>query len=110
MGSLHELKARSCPKPEKPRTLSHLQEPNPNAYFGWQVVRALQNPQPEIQRVGPNAITPNRILSQIKGEHLVYEEGYENNRTKSTEEYRKLKKEREERQKAARELRHRHRG
>lgn len=91
MPSFHELKAKSCPNPDSSESQLSPNLPNPNAYFGWQVVRAIQNPKKEIPHVGQDCVTPARILSQIRGEHIIF--------TNSQDNYSKLKAEREARKK-----------
>lgn len=70
MGSFHSIRA-SAAQPGKSRTLTPSQA-NPNAIFGWKVVRALQSPPQEIARIEPTDVTPERILSAIRGEAVVF--------------------------------------
>ena len=72
MPSLHELKARGCPQPDKPGMHLSSRQPNPDARFGWQVVRKMQSPPPQIQRIGQTDVTPDRIFGAIHGARVVF--------------------------------------
>jgi hypothetical protein len=72
MASFHELKARSCPQPDKPGIHLSPNQPNPHARFGWQAVRRMQLPLPEIQKIGQTDVTPDRIFSAMSGARVVF--------------------------------------
>ena len=69
MPSLHELLANR-PKPDKPRYPSTSHPANPNARFGGDIVRRIQSPPPEIQRLGEFDVTRERILTAMRGEEV----------------------------------------
>jgi len=78
---------------------------NPNARFGWREVKALQSPPPEIPRIGPTDVTPNRIIAQMQGERKFLETAGEVYSQQTEIDYKRVKAEREEKQKFARKIR-----
>lgn len=101
MASLHELKARSCPKPDQHRMLIG-PSGNPDSYYGWQEARRLQEPTPTFHIVQEGEITRNMIASAMRGDFRAVEQpNTQKPKTAADIEYQRLKKERETRRKIA---------
>jgi hypothetical protein len=102
MASIHELRARVCPSPDNPGKRLSPNQPNPNAIFGWQVVRRLQTKPPDILTIGPGDVTRNRILAAVSGEEVFPQTGPESYPRQFDIDYKRIKDERERRARAAR--------
>jgi hypothetical protein len=102
MASLHELKARACPQPEKPGSYLSPKQPNPNAIFGWQVVRRLQAQIPDIPTIGPRDVTRNRILAAVSGVEVFPQPQHQSYSRQFDIDYKRIKDEREQRAKDTR--------
>lgn len=102
MPSFHELKASAPGKPVEAEASS---TPKQEGYFGWQVTRRINQPPAEIPTASPTDITPNRILSAIRGEDRLPSRQHPVNPRGQSEralsEWELLKQAREERRKEA---------
>lgn len=103
MASFHEIKASASPRPGESGTPS---APNQGHYFGWDAIRRLQQPPPEMQIVSQTAVTPRKILRAMRGEfEILPSQPTANPRGRGERvlsEWERLKQEREQRRKATR--------
>jgi len=110
MASIHELRARTCPLPDNPGKRLSPNQPNPNAIFGWQVVRRLQTKPPDIITVGPRDVTRNRILAAVREEEVFPQTSTESYPRQFDIDYKRIKDDRERRAKYARATKNQQRG
>jgi hypothetical protein len=107
---MHELRARTCSSPDNPGKRLSPNQPNPNAIFGWQVVRKLQAKPPDIITVGPRDVTRNRILAAVSGEKVFPQASTESYPHQFDIDYKRIKDERERRARDARATKNQQRG